>query len=497
MTSNIPKDSEPGEPTAQAQLANTLVEPAGTIKSDTLIADDEGAITSDALLREAARIPSPARRESLPELRKGELLGRYLIDSTLGKGGMGVVYKAEDTKLSRMIALKVLATDGKEQRGRFLREAKSAAAVEHNNIATIHDYGEDEGRVFIAMELVRGRSLDKMLGGARLSVSEATRVAREIARGLATAHTRGIVHRDIKPGNVMISDEGDVKLLDFGLAKRADRDEDAPLVPAHEHFTTAERSVIGTPGYMSPEQVKGERVDARTDVFSFGVMLYEMLTGRRPFGGRSAAEVNIAIVRDEPAPPSRVNPSTPPAIERLVMRCLRKDPSERYADAVQILRELESDQSVAPHLAAPSVGTKPLGSASRGGLLWALVFIGVVAVALLIVGLTMSRSRLAPPTASDASSAGPEFAASAAPPPLLSAQVASEPHHQATVSSSSLLEGSAPGGSTSGVQRSRSPAPSQSAQQRKPPPRPTATEALAPSSKASATPLIPSPAWTF
>jgi serine/threonine-protein kinase len=346
-------ETAPGQPSGE--------ETSGFATSDSMP-------TSDSLLREFARIPAAAPR-LLPELVKGTRLGRYIVVSTLGKGGMGVVYAAEDTKLARIIALKVLAADGEDRRGRFLREATSAAAIKHQNIATIYDYGEEDGRVFIAMELLRGESLDKRLRGPALTIAESVRIACEVARGLAIAHAKGIVHRDIKPANVMITDEKHVKLLDFGLAKFAERREDTPDAVPLDHFTTVEQSVIGTPGYMSPEQYKGERVDVRSDVFSFGVMLYEMVTGRRPFEGRSATEVNIAIVRDEPPPPSSVNANAPPEIDHIVMRCLQKVASARYADAGELLGELERPMSAAPRRKTPATN---LGKRS----LWAVVIAG-------------------------------------------------------------------------------------------------------------------------
>ena len=302
--------------------------------------------------------------------RAGDVLGRYTILSVLGRGGMGVVYAAEDRTLGRQVALKVLpASDDEEMRGRFLREARAAAAFTHPGIAVLHDVGEIDGRVFIAMELVRGQTLREVLDarpgspeGRAFPIAEALRIAREIARGLATAHARGIIHRDLKPDNVMIAEEGQVKLLDFGIAKQSDvagtdfgagvgrvtmggtpmprvtmagggASIPAGAAAAAPGMLTEDGCILGTPGYMSPEQAKGRPVDTRTDVFSFGVMLYELCTGARPFTGQTPVELCIALERAEPRPPSELNADVPPEVERVILRCLRKAPEDRYADA--------------------------------------------------------------------------------------------------------------------------------------------------------------------
>ena len=325
------------------------------------------SITPDAFLAEVGRIP-PRADLPLPDgmPRPGDTLGRFTILSELGRGGMGVVYAAEDRTLGRQVALKVLPTAGdEERRQRFLREARSAAALTHAGIATLYDVGEVEGRVFIAMELVRGRTLRDMIDARvgsphrrGIELPEALRIACDITRALARAHARGFVHRDLKPENVMIADDGAVKLLDFGLAKQSEAAQtdltmgvrppgvssgstpaDAAPVPAI--LTTEDGRILGTPSYMSPEQAKGRRVDARSDVFSFGVMLYELCTGARPFTGATPVELFIALDRDEPALPSQVNPAVPPAVERVILRCLRKAPAERYPDAGAVLRDLE------------------------------------------------------------------------------------------------------------------------------------------------------------
>jgi serine/threonine-protein kinase len=314
-------------------------------------------VTPDSFLAEVARIPSRADVPLPgPVPRPGDRLGRFTLLSEIGRGGMGVVYAAEDSTLGREVALKVLPTCGDdERRRRFLGEARSAAALTHTGIATVYDVGEVEGHVFIAMELIRGRTLRAALDQRALPLPEALRIAREIARALRKAHARGVIHRDLKPENVMIADDGQVKLLDFGLAKRSHAVEVSSLggvstevAPTGDgpHVTTGgmrteEGRVLGTPGYMSPEQAKGRPVDARSDVFSFGVMLYELCTGARPFAGATPAELFARLDQDEPEPPSRRDPSVPAALERVILRCLSKDPAARYAHGGEVLVELD------------------------------------------------------------------------------------------------------------------------------------------------------------
>jgi serine/threonine-protein kinase len=269
--------------------------------------------------------------------RDPERLGRFALHGRLGAGGMGVVYRASDDTLAREVALKVLpaevAGDG-ERRERFLREARLAAALTHSNIATVYDIGESDGWVFIAMELIEGRSLRAVLAEGPLAVPEAVRVVREVARALARAHDKGIIHRDLKPDNVMVTTAGDVKVLDFGLAKRTEHAADPSQV------VTGEDKILGTPSYMSPEQATGKALDARSDLFSLGVMFYELVTATRPFRGDTAMETAIAIARDEPPPPSALVPAIGSDLDRVILRCLRKLPGERYASAAELLDEL-------------------------------------------------------------------------------------------------------------------------------------------------------------
>jgi serine/threonine-protein kinase len=241
----------------------------------------------------------------------GKTLGHYRIVGRLGAGGMGVVYRAEDEKLRRHVALKVLSdtSDNEERRQRFLREARSAAAITHPNVAVVYQVDEADGRIYIAMELVKGENLRARLDRGRLDLTAAKDLAAQIARGLAAAHEEGIVHRDLKPENVMITPAGVVKLLDFGLAKvgverPAPGKTEAALAKTETVVTSDEGRIMGTPEYMSPEQALGEPLDVRSDVFSFGIVLYEMVAGTRPFRGATTGAILVAIARDV-APPLR------------------------------------------------------------------------------------------------------------------------------------------------------------------------------------------------
>ena len=274
-------------------------------------------------------------------------LGRFHVVERLGRGGMGVVYRAEDSRLKRMVAIKVLPRElekDDKRRQRFLREARSAAAITHPNVATIHEVNEEDGRAFIVMELVEGTSLRKCLEAGRLSAADVSRFARGIARALARAHEKGVVHRDLKPDNVMIDRDREVKVLDFGLAKL--RDEAMASHGSEDEATetalTLEGAVLGTPGYMSPEQLLGRPVDARTDVFSFGIVLYEMATGVRPFRGDSTMDVSAQIQRDEPERPSKVEPGIDRRLEKIIERCLAKKPADRFAHGGELLDALEA-----------------------------------------------------------------------------------------------------------------------------------------------------------
>jgi eukaryotic-like serine/threonine-protein kinase len=273
-----------------------------------------------------------------------ESIGRYRILEKLGSGGMGEVYLAEDTQLGRKVALKLLAeelTQNRDRLNRFDQEAYAASALNHPNILTIYEMGDEAGRHFIATEFVDGETLRHRLGGPPMDLSEVLNVGIQIAGALEEAHAAGIIHRDIKPENVMIRRSGHVKVLDFGLAKlveKASEDADTEAVTRALVQTDA-GMVLGTSQYMSPEQARGKPVDARTDIWSLGVVLYEMATGRPPFHGETKTDVIVAIARNDPPPIARFAPNAPAEFEWIVLKALRKDVDERY----QTIKELESD----------------------------------------------------------------------------------------------------------------------------------------------------------
>ena len=278
----------------------------------------------------------------------GQALGRYRIIEKIGEGGMGVVFKATDERLLRTVALKVLGdgvVNDDERRLRFLREARIAASITHPNIATVYDVGETEdGHIYIAMELVLGSSLRHRLQQGPLPLATGLRIAKDLTRALIKAHELGIIHRDLKPDNVMVGENLEVKVLDFGLAKPIE----LPLPSTVEgseiergSVVTEEGHILGTPGYMSPEQAAGRAVDERTDIFALGVMLYEMAAGGRPFPGATAIEIIIATARDEPARLSRVTTDASPALARAIFRCLEKNADARYGSARELMGALD------------------------------------------------------------------------------------------------------------------------------------------------------------
>jgi len=268
-------------------------------------------------------------------LTPGTKLGPYEIQSPLGAGGMGEVYRATDTKLGRDIALKVLPAEmakDPERLARFGREAKALAQLDHPNIVTIHSVEECDDTHFLTMQLVDGLPLDRLIPQGGLPVEQIVEIASALADALAAAHEKGIVHRDLKPANVMVSTEGRVKVLDFGLAKDVGASDPANATLTSDHRTQA-GMVMGTPAYMSPEQTSGHPLDHRTDIFSLGVLLHEMATGRRPFDGSSSAELVSAILRDTPQSVAEVRPDLPSDLARIVGRCLAKDPRHRLQTA--------------------------------------------------------------------------------------------------------------------------------------------------------------------
>jgi Tol biopolymer transport system component len=314
----------------------------------------------------------------------GKTISHYRILEKLGGGGMGVVYKAEDTKLGRTVALKVLPPErvaDPNRKRRFVQEARAASALNHPNIITIHDIDEAEGVHYIAMEHVAGKTLDRLIARHGLRVNEALKYAVQMATALAKAHSAGIVHRDLKPTNVMVTDDGLVKVLDFGLAKLT---EAAPTGETETAVTleptTEEGTIVGTVGYMSPEQAEGKAVDARSDIFSFGSVLYEMLTGQRAFQGETKVSTIAAILREEPKPLSQVVQGLPREVERIVKRCLRKDPAHRFQhmDDLKVALEELKEESDSGELA-----TTPAAEKKRFPLT-ALAAIGAAAVVIVV-----------------------------------------------------------------------------------------------------------------
>jgi TolB-like protein/Tfp pilus assembly protein PilF len=274
----------------------------------------------------------------------GQTLSHYRLIEKIGEGGMGVVWKALDTKLDRVIAIKLLPVDlasDPERLRRFEREAKAAAALNHPNIVTLHSVEEAEGTHFITMEMVEGKTLTHVIPHEGFPVERYLDLALQLAEAVTAAHERGVTHRDLKPGNIMVNDEGHMKVLDFGLAKLR---ESAGAEQASEDSTktlTQDGLVLGTMPYMSPEQLQGKQVDHRSDIFALGIVLYEMATGQRPFGGDNPAELASSILRDAPSMLTDVNREMPADLARIVRHCLQKDPDQRYQTARGLRGELE------------------------------------------------------------------------------------------------------------------------------------------------------------
>jgi eukaryotic-like serine/threonine-protein kinase len=322
-------------------------------------------------------------------LEAGTHLGPYQIVSLLGVGGMGEVYRARDARLNRLIALKVLPTDrmgSAERRNRFVQEAQLASSLQHPNIVTIYDIGSAAVGEYLAMELVRGRTLDALLPPTGLPLQDALRYASQIVDALAAAHAAGIVHRDLKPNNIMVTDQGQIKILDFGLATLAP----GPIFGAGDKTTieaaaieTGEGTILGTVAYMSPEQAEGRPVDARSDLFSFGAIFYEMLSGTRAFRAGSTPGTLAAVINLDPAPLAEIAPQIPAAVDRVVSQCLRKDVARRAQRAAEIKVTIDGlrDASISGALAAPEPGTLP-GWRKRAVLLAAPIVVGILGYAL-------------------------------------------------------------------------------------------------------------------
>src|SRR6476469_6416917 len=339
----------------------------------------------------------------------GETISHYRITDKLGEGGMGVVYLAEDTTLGRHVAIKFLSSTAKEYRARFLREARAVSALNHPNIAAVFDYGETEdGQPYIVMELIKGEPLsDKLLAGSR-PLPEAVRIISLIAEALGEAHHMAIVHRDVKPSNVVITERGQVKVLDFGLVKQLSEQHSLggdPNLPTLPFTRTRSDVIVGTPMYLSPEQATGRKVDARSDLFALGVVLYECITGRAAFGGSSVFDIGAQMIHATPPVPSTINNRIPRALDRITMKAIEKKAEARYQSAEELIEDLKkvlptlqadgyrqaraTDSSLKPRTYSASALTTIADTLRRPGPSLGKLIIGALLIVVAIVGLVI------------------------------------------------------------------------------------------------------------
>ena len=348
----------------------------------------------------ALEVTAKGMTRNRPQSLIGQQIGSYQILSLLGTGGMGEVYQARDTRLKRTVAIKVLPQNklsDPERKTRFIQEARAASALNHPNIITVYDIGSEGGIDFMVMENIGGKSLDQLIPRKGMRLNEVLKLGVQMADAMAKAHSARIIHRDLKPGNVMVTDDGRVKILDFGLAKLTE------ALNSGEGTTqmlslTETGTIVGTASYMSPEQAEGKKVDARSDIFSFGSVLYEMVTGKKAFQGESKMSTLTSVLKQEPKPVSQLIPGVPAALEKIIQRCLRKDPGRRFHHMDDLRVELgelkeESDSGKLEAAGAPRTTV-------HGKLWWTgvLVSVGIMAIALGIVwSFWLGRSHPAEP----------------------------------------------------------------------------------------------------
>ncbi|MBA2731592.1 MAG: serine/threonine protein kinase, partial [Acidobacteria bacterium] len=307
----------------------------------------EPALTDNAVLVKACCFRTSFAESREAQTMIGQIVSHYRILEKLGEGGMGVVYAAEDTHLGRHVAIKFLSSATSDEhhfKARFLREARAVSHLTHPNIAMIYDYGETaEGYPFIVMEKVSGRPLSDLLNENDLTLPRAVEIIEDVADALTEAHEQGIVHRDIKPSNVFITERGQVKVLDFGLAKQMNEEHRSQADPDARtllHTHTRSDIVVGTPLYLSPEQAKGAPVDGRSDLFALGALLYECIAGKQAFSGSSVIEIGAQILHVDPPPPSAFNPHVPKELDRIALKALSKKPDARYQTAAAMIEDL-------------------------------------------------------------------------------------------------------------------------------------------------------------